>query len=270
LWGSQLRTDGNRPWNEVQPTAGGNAFDILSDPDAVACGTPIPPDLKNVIVVANQFPYGRDPTIPAQDLYGINIRERGTLSIPTGTLNPNLPPRITVDGQTISWIGGPTVTCRGTINDVFVVGVDNSLYWRAVNAPAGTPGSSWTQIRAPPLPIQITSAPDAISWGPNRIDVFVTGSDRQLWHIWSDDRGANWRDWERGPPITSSPGRPAPVQITSGPTVTSFAPNRLDIFVKGNNNQYYHTWCQPCSGSQQHDMGANWRILYIRSRCSFI
>ena len=35
---------------------------------------------------------------------------------------------------------------------------------------------------------------------------------------------------------------PAPGRITSGPTVASFAPDRLDIFVKGIDNQYYHTW----------------------------
>ena len=29
-----------------------------------------------------------------------------------------------------------------------------------------------------------TSAPDAVSWGPNRIDTFVRGTDNALWHKW--------------------------------------------------------------------------------------
>jgi hypothetical protein len=30
----------------------------------------------------------------------------------------------------------------------------------------------------------IFSSPTAISWGPNRIDCFVIGSDYSLWHVW--------------------------------------------------------------------------------------
>lgn len=30
----------------------------------------------------------------------------------------------------------------------------------------------------------LTSAPAAVSWGPNRIDVFVKGTDNALWHKW--------------------------------------------------------------------------------------
>ena len=30
----------------------------------------------------------------------------------------------------------------------------------------------------------ITSEPVAVSWGPNRIDVFAKGQNDHLWHIW--------------------------------------------------------------------------------------
>jgi hypothetical protein len=35
------------------------------------------------------------------------------------------------------------------------------------------------------------SDPDAVSWGPNRMDVFVRGTDNALWHTWWD--GTAWR-----------------------------------------------------------------------------
>lgn len=31
-----------------------------------------------------------------------------------------------------------------------------------------------------------TSDPAAVSWGPNRTDVFVKGTNNDLWHIWRD------------------------------------------------------------------------------------
>jgi len=31
---------------------------------------------------------------------------------------------------------------------------------------------------------QLTSEPAAVSWGPNRIDVFARGTDNALWHIY--------------------------------------------------------------------------------------
>jgi hypothetical protein len=30
----------------------------------------------------------------------------------------------------------------------------------------------------------LTSDPDAVSWGANRIDVFVRGTNLALWHKW--------------------------------------------------------------------------------------
>ena len=38
---------------------------------------------------------------------------------------------------------------------------------------------------------KIASAPAAVSWGANRIDVFVVGSNKHLYHKWFD--GSTWR-----------------------------------------------------------------------------
>jgi hypothetical protein len=40
-----------------------------------------------------------------------------------------------------------------------------------------------------------TSAPRPVAWGPNRLDVFLTGTDSALYHKWWD--GAGW-----GPSLT--------------------------------------------------------------------
>jgi hypothetical protein len=69
----------------------------------------------------------------------------------------------------------------------------------------------------------------AVSWGTNRIDLFVRGTDNQLYHKWWD--GSRWAGWE-----------PLGGILASGPTVTAGAFNRLDVFAKGTDSQLYHKW----------------------------
>jgi hypothetical protein len=63
------------------------------------------------------------------------------------------------------------------VDDVFVRGVDNGLYHRVWN------GSIWS---APweALGGSLGSGPDAVSWGPERIDVVGQASDNTLVHWW--------------------------------------------------------------------------------------
>ena len=75
----------------------------------------------------------------------------------------------------------------------------------------------------------LESPPVAVSWGPNRIDVFTMGTDSALWHRWWD--GAHWGGWE------SLGGT-----ITSPPSVVSWAPNRLDVFARGTDSAMWHRW----------------------------
>ena len=77
------------------------------------------------------------------------------------------------------------------------------------------------------------SEPAAVAWGPNRLDVFVLGTDQAVYHKWWD--GANWgpglTDYEYMGGICSSP-----------PRVTAWGPNRLDLFVRGTDHALYHKW----------------------------
>ena len=75
----------------------------------------------------------------------------------------------------------------------------------------------------------LTSDPDVSSWGPNRLDVFVRGTDNAMWHKWWD--GSAWRGWE------SLGGTQ-----TSGPGAVSWGPNRIDCFVRGTDNALWHKW----------------------------
>jgi hypothetical protein len=74
----------------------------------------------------------------------------------------------------------------------------------------------------------LESDPAAVSWGPNRIDVFICGTDSALWRKWWCN---GWSVWE------SLGGA-----LTSGPAVASWSPNRLDVFVRGTDSGLWHKW----------------------------
>lgn len=77
----------------------------------------------------------------------------------------------------------------------------------------------------------ITSKPNAVSWGTNRIDVVARGTDSAVHHKWWD--GSQWRGWEK-----------LGGQIQGAPAICSWASGRLDIFATGMNHHLYHMWFQ--------------------------
>ena len=130
--------------------------------------------------------------------------------------------------------------------------------------------------------------PAASSWGNNRLDVFVRGTDSALWHKWWD--GSTWSSgWENlGGVLTSSPGAVSwgynrvdvfvkgtdnalwhkwwsgsawsgweslGGVLTSAPTVSSWGDNRLDVFVKGTDNALWHKWWDGSSWSGWESLG---------------
>ncbi|WP_287263267.1 S8 family serine peptidase [Moorena sp. SIO3A5] len=72
-------------------------------------------------------------------------------------------------------------------------------------------------------------SPAAASWGPNRIDTFVIGTDHAMYHKWWD--GSAWRGWEN-----------LEGYIISTPAAVSWGANRIDTFVVGSNNSLYRKW----------------------------
>jgi hypothetical protein len=101
--------------------------------------------------------------------------------------------------------------------EVIVLGGDGNLYHR-VSTDGGISYSGWSSIGKPPS-TTICSAPSAVSWGPGRVDVLVTGCDTRLWMLTELNNGLNWAN--RG--NTNLVGRP---------TAVSPAGARLDIWVR--------------------------------------
>jgi hypothetical protein len=68
--------------------------------------------------------------------------------------------------------------------------------------------------------------PGAVSWGPDRLDVFVVGTDAAVYHQYSNDNATTFYpaggNWER-----------VGGNAASAPSVVSWGPNRLDVFVSG-------------------------------------
>ena len=77
------------------------------------------------------------------------------------------------------------------------------------------------------------SSSPVVAWGANRLDVFVLGTDRALYHkAWN---GTAW-----APSVTGYEGQGG--ICTSAPQVVSWAPNRLDVFVTGTDSGLFHKW----------------------------
>jgi hypothetical protein len=79
--------------------------------------------------------------------------------------------------------------------------------------------------------------PAAVSWGPNRIDVFVEGGGNELDHKWFDGSWSAWEDLGG--------------TMTSSPAVTSWGSGRLDVFARGTNGDLWHM----TYGSAWEDLG---------------
>ncbi|GGY70572.1 M43 family zinc metalloprotease [Pseudoduganella albidiflava] len=77
------------------------------------------------------------------------------------------------------------------------------------------------------------SSEPVVAWGPNRLDTFVLGTDRALYHKWWD--GSGW-----GPSVTGYEQMGG--TCTSVPQAVAWGPNRLDVFVTGTDSALYHKW----------------------------
>jgi len=93
--------------------------------------------------------------------------------------------------------------------------------------PLPSPTSHWSGWES--LGGIIESPPVALSWGPNRLDIFAIGTDQALYHRWWD--GSAWHGWESLGGV-----------LTCTPSVVCWGPNRIDIFANGTDNALYHKW----------------------------
>ena len=75
--------------------------------------------------------------------------------------------------------------------------------------------------------------PEVVAWGPNRLDVFVVGTDQR-----SITSGGTARSW--GPSLAGMNG--SGVCVRRRAERVAWGPNRLDVFVVGTDLALYHKW----------------------------
>jgi peptidoglycan hydrolase-like protein with peptidoglycan-binding domain len=131
----------------------------------------------------------------------------------------------------------------------------------------------------------LTSAPGVSSWGSNRLDVFVRGTDNAMWHKWW---APGWSGWESlGGVLTSAPAAVSRAfnridcvvrgtdnavwlkrwlpgwsswsslggVVTSNPAICSWASNRLDVFARGTDSALWHRYWNGSSWSGWGSLG---------------
>ncbi len=117
------------------------------------------------------------------------------------------------DGQTWgTWksLGGRLTSDPAAVSrsagkiDVFVRGGDGAL-WSRDTTDGGTSWCTWYKIGGQLL---AGTGPAAYAWGDVRIGVFVTGTNKALYHIWNDGEWSSWQNL--GGILTSSPAATAP------------------------------------------------------------
>lgn len=87
----------------------------------------------------------------------------------------------------------------------------------------GNAWSDWENLGG-----QLGSAPTAVSWASNRIDVFAQGKNNRLWHkVWDGTRWGDWMEDAKG-------------VVSAAPGVASWRTNRLDVFVRGDGGELWH------------------------------
>lgn len=87
----------------------------------------------------------------------------------------------------------------------------------------------WT-ARGVKLPTQFGDGPGVVTRIPTHRDIFVRGSDNQLWQKWWD-QASGWSDW-----------CPLDGNISSAPSVISAAPNHVDAYARGSDGQLWQRW----------------------------
>jgi hypothetical protein len=80
---------------------------------------------------------------------------------------------------------------------------------------------------------QPAPAGPVVSWSSDRIDAFVLGTNRAMFHKWWN--GSAW-----GPSVTGYENMGG--ICLDAPEAASWGPNRLDVFVRGTNRALFHKW----------------------------
>ncbi len=126
---------------------------------------------------------------------------------------------------------GPDVTSRGPGRlDVFVRGTDGQVYERFYEG-AGW-NRAWLPQGTPPGGVGVVGEPAAAGSDTMRVDLFVRGTDNELWTKWFD--GSVWSAWFR-PEETFHP------VLTSSPEAVSGGRQQVVVFARGSDGNMWST-----------------------------
>lgn len=192
---------------------------------------------KSSLVFGSQ-PVGS--TSPAQT---VTVKNTGSGDLPIGDIHTtgafsqtNTCPQTLPAGQTCAVNVKFAPDQPGSQNGTLVITAGSGPQSVSLSGSGARP--RWTSLGGP-IPAGATVA----SWGPNRLDVFVRGTDQGLWHQSFD--GTAWSNWQ-----------PLGGVLGSDPVAVSWGLNRIDIFVRGTDSRPWHmtydngtfnTW-QPMNG----------------------
>ncbi|MFN2465408.1 MAG: hypothetical protein ABR598_03985 [Candidatus Dormibacteria bacterium] len=123
--------------------------------------------------------------------------------------------------------------------EAFVLGSDGRV-WHAWQ---GAVNGAWTQFYAIGGPVSGAFASDpAVGLNPDgRLEVFVTGSDGDVYHAWQQCAGCGWTPFY-------SLGQPSGAGLTGIPSVATNSDGRLELFAVAPDGAAWHAWQQTVGG----------------------
>jgi hypothetical protein len=132
--------------------------------------------------------------------------------------------------------GSPAaISCRARKLDVVVRGSDGHLWQIGWDGISWSPWKQITFPNAPGLPTSFLACVGLTTWWLDRLDLFVVDNAGGLLQLISFDAGQSWLSAARfGPPPST--------QISTGAAAVSWGPNRIDIFVIGEDGNLWHLW----------------------------
>lgn len=112
---------------------------------------------------------------------------------------------------------------------MFLVGTDGSLY--TSSGLVGFFGAAEKVINPFPLTLTLTGTPGVLQNTPNTFDVFVHGTDGNLYHFYKV--GGSWHGPEQH-------AAPAKVSFVNSPAATGGGPTTIEVFSVGHDGKLYH------------------------------
>jgi Repeat of unknown function (DUF346) len=156
-------------------------------------------------------------------------------------------------GQGPQFLGKPRVVSWSHDRlDVLARGSDAACYHRWWNGSAWVPsltdpdphGGAWQYLGG-----EMAGDVAAVSWAPDRLDIFCRGLTGHLYHKWWD--GGRW-----GPGPLRTDWMSLGGIIAGNPACAAWAPGRLDVVARGLDAAIYHLWRPETGGGPRRDLSA--------------